>query len=378
MSARPRCLIWVQTLLGTGHLRRAILLAEALADRGCSVTLANGGRPSPWPHSEGVEFVQLPVVTAGPRGFDELVTEHGRAVDDDVRRARSDILRRLAGQSDVLVTEMFPFGRSAFRSELLPILDRFDGLIVASVRDVLVSKSDPLKMRWMADVAKSAYHRVLVHGDVRLLSFADSFPFLPEVGDRVVHTGFVAPHDIVDQKAHATHYDVVISAGGGAVGEPLLAAAAEAYSWNRKAGGRWLLVGGSHLPESELEQLRTSPGVEVARHRDDLPALMRTAGVSVSQAGYNTVVEGLQGGARMVLVPFARGGEDEQSRRAAMLAKRGLAVTLTEQEVTAETLLEAIARAAALPRPRYDPAAFHGASRSADIILSDHRSRHGR
>ncbi|MFO1038796.1 MAG: glycosyltransferase [Geminicoccaceae bacterium] len=377
MSAKPRCLIWVQTLLGTGHLRRAILLAEALADPGCSVTLANGGRPPPWPRSEGVDLVQLPVITAGPRGFDDLVTDEGRTVDDDVWRARSDTLHRLAVQTDVLVTEMFPFGRSAFRRELLPILDHFGGLVVASVRDILVSKRDPSKMRWMAEVAKKSYHRVLVHGDDELLSFSDSFPFFAEIGERVVHTGFTASRETVDQEAPAAPYDVVVSAGGGAVGEPLLAAAARAWSLNGEAAGRWLLVGGSHLPESDFEQLRASPGVEVVRHRDDLPALMRTARVSVSQAGYNTVVEGLQGGARMVLVPFARDGEDEQTRRAARLAQRGLAVTLAEKDLTPEALLEAIAHASALPRPRYDPTAFEGAARSADIILADHRARHG-
>ena len=31
MSAPWRCLFWVQSLLGSGHLRRALLLAEAFA-----------------------------------------------------------------------------------------------------------------------------------------------------------------------------------------------------------------------------------------------------------------------------------------------------------------------------------------------------------
>ena len=47
MSRSWRCLFWVQSLLGSGHLRRALLLAEAFAARGAEVILVNGGPPGP-------------------------------------------------------------------------------------------------------------------------------------------------------------------------------------------------------------------------------------------------------------------------------------------------------------------------------------------
>ena len=59
-----RCLFWVQSLLGSGHLRRALLLAEAFAARGGEVTLANGGSPGPWAPAPGVRLVQLPPISA--------------------------------------------------------------------------------------------------------------------------------------------------------------------------------------------------------------------------------------------------------------------------------------------------------------------------
>ena len=40
-----RVLFWVQHLLGTGHLRRALTVSAAMAERGLAVTLASGGPP---------------------------------------------------------------------------------------------------------------------------------------------------------------------------------------------------------------------------------------------------------------------------------------------------------------------------------------------
>ena len=46
--------------------------------------------------------------------------------------------------------------------------------------------------------------------------------------------------------------------------------------------------------------------------------------LSLSQAGYNTVMDILAVGARALVLPFAEGAESEQSLRARLLAERGL------------------------------------------------------
>jgi predicted glycosyltransferase len=38
-----KALIWVQHLLGIGHVRRAALIARAMTDAGLDVTVASGG-----------------------------------------------------------------------------------------------------------------------------------------------------------------------------------------------------------------------------------------------------------------------------------------------------------------------------------------------
>jgi predicted glycosyltransferase len=78
------------------------------------------------------------------------------------------------------------------------------------------------------------------------------------------------------------------------------------------------------------------------RHRADFDALFANSLLSVSQAGYNTVVEGLRLGKPMVLVPFETASETEQRIRAERLASLGLAEAVWESALTASSLARAI------------------------------------
>src|SRR5512145_3161069 len=115
-------LFWVQHLLGSGHLRRAATLARALSARGLRVVLAMGGPAAPWLLPDGIDVVQLPPVRASDREFTSLLDEHDRPIDDAFRAMRRDRLLALFAElrPRVIITEMFPFGRRAFRYELVP------------------------------------------------------------------------------------------------------------------------------------------------------------------------------------------------------------------------------------------------------------------
>ena len=55
-----RVFVYVQHLLGIGHLKRAATLARALCDAGLDVTFASGGDAVPGLAPEGVRLAQLP------------------------------------------------------------------------------------------------------------------------------------------------------------------------------------------------------------------------------------------------------------------------------------------------------------------------------
>ena len=366
----PRLFIWVQHLLGTGHLRRALLLGEALGARGARVLVASGGPPAEFPVPARVALVELPPIAARDAAFSGLVTPAGDPVDTRYWAFRRERLLSAfrAFDPDVLVLEHWPFGRSAFTAEVSVLLDaaRSRGArVVASVRDLLVSKADPGKFRRMLEHA-ARLDRILVHGDPALLPFAPSFPLAHELGDRLVHTGYLAPPA---PAAAERGREILVSAGGGAVGERLCRVALEAA---RATTGRpWRIVTGAGLRAAAFASLleRAPAHVLVERHRPDLAALVARAAVSVSQAGYNTVVEALAGGTPMVLVPFAEGREDEQTRRALALVARGRARLVPETELSAARLARAV-EAALVERPAAPLAIrLDGAARSAELLL---------
>jgi predicted glycosyltransferase len=209
------------------------------------------------------------------------------------------------------------------------------------------------------------------------MPFAASFPPAAELGQRIVHTGFIHLGDAAAVTGEAPA--VLISAGGGAVGERLLRAALAARPATRYRAAPWLLVGGHNLPAPTFAAITADlpAGCVLERYRSDLAALMGRCAVSVSQAGYNTVVEGLAAGARMVLVPFAAGEEVEQEQRARRLVALGLAERVGEAGVDGPSLAAAIDRIGARPRP--DPAqwSYDGAARSAAIVAGMVEERFG-
>ena len=102
--------------------------------------------------------------------------------------------------------------------------------------------------------------------------------------------------------------------------------------------------------------------------RADFPGLLARCHVSVSQAGYNTVMDILSARARAVLVPFAAANETEQTVRAQALARRGWAVVCEEAGLTPDTLAAAVDRAATLHRPDATGLRRDGAAESARLI----------
>jgi predicted glycosyltransferase len=210
-----------------------------------------------------------------------------------------------------------------------------------------------------------------VHGDPALIPFEASFPPAPDIADRLIYTGYVSPAAAPATEIPAVDGGVVVSAGGGAAGRALLDAALEACRQGCLAGLPWLLLAGTNLPEAEFAALRRAapPFVTIERFRRDFAGLLRQCRVSVSQAGYNTVLDILAARARAVLVPFAAERETEQLMRAERLMALGAAELVRESELTPPNLAAAIERAAAREPPGLviDTA---GATRSARLIAA--------
>lgn len=370
-----KILFHVQHLLGIGHDRRAALVARALAAAGGAVTLVRGGHPVPGVDYGPAAVIQLPPVRAADGSFKVLLDETGAPIDDAWRdRRRAAALNALVSVApDVLLVESFPFARRAFRFELIPLLQaaRARGVRTAvSVRDILVTKPDPARLDEVVDTVTRFVDRVLVHGDPDLIPFGATFPAADRIADRIIYTGYVAAPPPAVADGGDGRGEVVVSVGGGAVGVPLLRAALGARALSTARDGVWRLLAGPDVPDSAFAALvaEAPPGVVVERARRDFPALLARCRLSVSQAGYNTVMDLLQAGCRSVVVPFATGGETEQATRARLLAERGRLTVVDEATLSPATLAAGIDAALAAPEPASLPMTLGGAERTAQIL----------
>ena len=102
--------------------------------------------------------------------------------------------------------------------------------------------------------------------------------------------------------------------------------------------------------------------------RRDYREVLRRAALSVSQAGYNTVMDILVTGARAVLVPFAAEGETEQALRTRLLAERGRVQVADEATLTPDSLAATIDKALSLPAPALKGLALNGAAETARAV----------
>lgn len=315
--------------------------------------------------------------------FTVLVDARGKPVDDAWRnRRRRDLLAAWrAFEPHVLLLELFPFGRRQMRFEILPWLDEAAAaphrpVIVSSVRDVLGGgQRNPARQDEMLELFERYFDHVLVHGDPHWLPFERTFRHADALGARLHYTGYVVDREPrPGSDGGAGNGEVIVSAGGGAVGARLLETAIRCRPLTRLAQRTWRVLAGVNVAPATWTRLQALAGqtgdgrVIVERSRDDFPLLLKNSSLSISQAGYNTLMETLDAGARAVVVPFAGGAEIEQTLRARMLADQGRIEFLEEATLTPEALALAVDRAAARPQPPRAAVDLDGARRSAELV----------
>jgi predicted glycosyltransferase len=362
-----RVLFYVQHLLGIGHQRRGATLTRAMRAAGLSVTYVSGGHGIPNLDLGGADLVQLPPVRAVDLYFKKLVDDNDRPIDDAWRQRRRDALLDVwhKVQPHVIILELYPFGRRQMRFELLPLLDAALAsprrpVIVSSVRDILVAPPKPERLVEMLDRVRHYFDHVLVHGDPDLIPFDTTFPHAAQIADKLHYTGYVVDRTGRRGGPGSPGWnEVLVSAGGGAVGDALLRTAIHARGGSALADRRWRVLVGVKVPEDDFQALVTlaaeageigageTGGIVVERARGDFPTLLMNCALSISQGGYNTLMECMHAGCRAIVVPYAGGLETEQTLRAKLLAQRGVITVIEEADLSTASISAAIDQALA-------------------------------
>jgi predicted glycosyltransferase len=375
MRPQRRILIAVTHLLGVGHLQRMASLARALVRTGHSVLLVSGGRPNPAVDLTGIPVEHLPSVACRGTDFSTLYDETGAIASSAQLERRGSRLASLAGsfRPEVVITELYPFGRRNLTAEFEALLAEAERIkprpaILASIRDVLNPPAKPGRpASVLARLAKS-YDGVLVHGDEALIPLEESWPVEPALKRRLAYVGYLKSGSGSTVAAGAERRGIIVSGGGSAAGMRLYRAALEAA--HRMPEQHWhVLVGHGVSAEAFAALLDSCPAnATVERARPDFAKLLAGAALSISQAGYNTILDLAEAGTRALLVPFAEGTEREQTIRAAALAERGFCSLLDADEMDGERLAQRAEKSLAAPIPDWSALRLDGAARAVTAI----------
>jgi predicted glycosyltransferase len=367
-----RVLIAVTHLLGAGHLTRAAALARAFAQAGHATTLVSGGGPARPAALDGIAFVQLPPVRINGTEFKTLLDEDGAPIHNfRLAERRILLLETLrAFRPDIVITELFPFGRRVLADEFMTLLQEAQSssprpLVLCSIRDILASPSKPERIEEAHGRILDSYDAVLVHGDPQIVPLEATWPVDERIRPLIRYTGYVDENP--EPLEQGDREGIVVSGGSSAASLPLYHAAIAAAQ--EITDRSWRILIGRGVAEADFAALRESAPahVTVERARPDFRTLLTRAELSISQAGYNTVVDLLRCNVQAVLVPFEAGHETEQRLRAERLKALGLAEIVPEADLSPRRLAEAVGRSLSRQLPLPPRIALDGARESVAI-----------
>ena len=367
-----KIMLYSQHILGIGHFFRSMEIARALSKH--EVLFVEGGEPLPGvvtpPH---VRRSLLPPLMMDAE-FKAMEVREGSL--EEIKAARTKLLMEafLDFVPQVLVTELFPFGRRQFRFELMAVLRairerQLPTKVVCSLRDILVEKSNQAAYEaWVLEVLHQFYSLLLVHSDPRLIALEESFERVDKIAIPIHYTGFVTrPLPAVERETGRNV--IVASSGGGKVGFDLLAATILAVQNLTDPDLLLRVFVGPFMEKPERDCLEDLAGkdarITVESFSTDFLAQLLAADLSVSMAGYNTCMDLLNTGIKALVYPFRQ--NREQGMRARKLESMGLVRILPDLDKT--TLAHVIKESLASPAPPMSCALnLTGAATTATLI----------
>ncbi len=374
------CLVYCQHVLGIGHLCRILLILRQMTD--FRITLVLGGSPLSLDLPDHVQLVQLPGLCMDEKFSGLRAAEPGQEVEA-IKEQRRAMLLELFGRIDpeLLLVELFPFGRNAFCFELLPLLELAGKTakcrVACSVRDILVERDNAEKFEQrVIDRMERFFDLLLIHGDPAVIRLDQTFSRMEEITVPTAYTGYICqPPQPGDRQRIRRRLQlkkgqqlILVSAGSGSVGRDLLAAADQAFL--RLAPGhryQMQIFTGPYLDQDLFAELsaRGTDNLRVDRFTDDFPAWLAAADLSLSMGGYNTTMNVVAAGCPALVLPFDQ--NHEQRLRASRLEKLSALQLLDQQDLDPERLAEKIRTG--LERPGKKGAIqLDGAAVSAELL----------
>ena len=267
---------------------------------------------------------------------------------------------------DVILLDGFPFMRYPWMNSGLDFVlecvrNTWKNVkIVSSVRDICYPfKGGKNPTKWPAltvDWANEYFDAILVHGDKNFIKLDESFEHLNLIDPPVYYTGYVT--DTYKPKPQERN-GTVVSAGGGRVAMDCFDKAMELYD-----GTDWTFSVGYFHPKEHLNKFRkwandkkklkaimpplkplyvfrkmSRPKVKIVYNVKNFRDLLVKYKLSISQAGYNTVMDLLMTDTPAKFIPYVdKDGEQEQTTRARLIDNMKIKPDMNGVEKTKQLL----------------------------------------
>ncbi|GAC1610828.1 MAG: glycosyltransferase family protein [Mycobacteriales bacterium] len=380
-AAHPRVLAYSFDGMGLGHLRRNLVLLDALAQRmpdAAVLTVTGSAAADRFPLPPGVDVLRLPGLrktTLGTSQPSRLPLSAG-----DVRSVRSALLTAAVRsfRPDLVLVDFYPLGRDGELHEALLALRAVHprAQLVLGLRDILDAPAT-VRAEWHDSgyfaAAAELYDAVMVYGDATVFNACREYDFPGDLAVKTVFTGYLtqATESIGEVHGAGPFADIVCTMGGGNDAAELARVFVEAVTPMIAAGRSAMLLTGPFMPAADVLRLRAAApaGMAVVEFRPDAPALFRRAACVVTMAGYNTTCELLAAGVPTIFVPRTQPRQEQRIRAAVIGARTGWTLLLPT-ELTPALLGERIRDALTMPRGVRDPVDMGGAHRAGQVLAN--------
>lgn len=358
----PRIVLYSHDTMGLGHMRRNLLIAQALSRAPLQATvlmIAGARRATAFALPPSVDTLCLPALHKDQDG--QYASRRLNMSLQKLIALRASTIRVAleAFEPDVFIVDNVPRGA---QQELDPALQylRAHGstYCVLGLRDVL-DDPETVKREWHKAgneaVIRDYYDAVWVYGDPAVYDTVNEYSFAPEIAAKTHYTGYFDQRTRLDLAAAqdmeaASSLELppgrvmLCTLGGGQDGAQLAEAFAQTELPPDAVG---VLLTGPSMPDAVQRRLHKraalNPRLKVLEFFPEPTPLLRRADRVIAMGGYNTVNELLSFEKRALIVPRDR-PRREQLIRAERLQKLGLIDMLHPEQATPGALSAWLAR----------------------------------
>jgi len=331
-----RVLMYSHDTFGLGHFRRSREIAHALVDRfkRLQVLIVSGSSiAGAFDFRARVDFIKIPSVIKLHNGEYTSLADH---IDlGDTLAMRRAIIQQTAElyRPTMFIVDKEPLGLRGELEQTLVMLKARGTTLALGLREVL-DAPEQVRTEWQRTDALSKiealYDAIWVYGGKDFWDPLVGLDVPSSVRARMTFTGHLrrsAPRLQSMKSLDLPDHYILVTAGGGGDGGPLMRQVLAAREYDRKLDFPLVMILGPFMGGEEREEIRERSrqvaNVTVLDFESQIEAIMLRASAIVSMGGYNTFCEILSFDKRALLVPRCR-PRREQVIRATRAAELGL------------------------------------------------------